>query len=66
MTQSAECSYVLLKYYVRVLKQMDGEEVVYTLFYSFGLNAAQRNYSTYERELLAVVKASDAFRVFLL
>ena len=49
-----------------VLKQMDGEEEVSTLFYSLALNSAQRNYSTYERELLAVVKACDAFRVFLL
>ena len=49
-----------------VLKQMDGDEEVSTLFYSLALNSAQRNYSTYERELLAVVKACDAFRVFLL
>ena len=48
-----------------VLKQSDTEEYP-TLFYSMALNPAQRNYSTYERELLAVVKACDAFRVFLL
>ena len=45
---------------------MDGEQEVSTLFYSLALNTAQRNYSTYERELLAVVKACYAFRVFLL
>ena len=37
-----------------------------TLFSSQALNPAQRNYSTYERELLAVVKACDGFRVYLL
>jgi len=35
-------------------------------FYSQSLSACQRNYSTYERELFAVVKACEAFRVFLL
>ena len=30
------------------------------------LNATQRRYSTYERELLAVVKACEFFRVFLI
>ena len=49
-----------------VLHQSEGEEEYRTLFYSQALNAAQRNYSTYERELLAVVKACDAFRVNLL
>ena len=48
-----------------VLKQMNGEEVS-TLFSSLALNSSQRNYSSYERELLAVVKACEAFRVFLL
>ena len=42
------------------------EEEYPTLFYNPALNAAQRNYSTYERELLAVVKACDAFTVYLL
>ena len=37
-----------------------------TLFYSQALNAAQRNYSTYEGELLAVVKACTTFSVYLL
>ena len=49
-----------------VLLQSEGEEEYPTLFYSQALNAAQRNYSTYERELLAVEKACDAFRVYLL
>ena len=49
-----------------VLKQMDGEEKVSTLFYSLALNSAQRNYSTYERELLAVLKTCGALRVFML
>ena len=49
-----------------VLKQMDGEEEVSTLFYSLAMKSAQRNYSKNERELLAVVNVYDAFRVFLL
>ena len=47
-----------------VLLQREGEDEYPTLFYSQALNTAQRNYSTYERELLAVVKACDAFRVY--
>ena len=35
-------------------------------WYSQGLGKSERNYSTYERELFAVVKGSEAFRVFLL
>ena len=46
--------------------QGEGEQEYCTLFYSQPLNAAQSNCSTYERELLAVVKACDAFRVYLL
>ena len=46
-----------------VLLQREGEDEYPTLFYSQALNPAQRNYSNYERELLAVVKACDAFRV---
>ena len=38
----------------------------HTLFYSQALNAAKLKYTTYERELLAVVKAYDASRVYLL
>ena len=37
-----------------------------TLFYSQSVNAAQRNYSTYEPEMVAVLKACDAFRDYLL
>ena len=49
-----------------VLKQeIDGEELPVN-FYSQALSSSQRNYSTYERELFAVVKACEAFRVFLL
>ena len=35
-------------------------------FYSKSLTATERRYSTYERELLAVVKATHHYRVFLL
>ena len=49
-----------------VVLEREGEAEYPTLFYSQALNPAQRNYSTYERELLAVVKACDAFRVYLL
>ena len=49
-----------------VLLQSEGEQEYPTLFYSQALNPAHRNYSTYERELLALVKACDAFRVYLL
>ena len=50
-----------------VLKQAgnDGKEFP-VMFYSQGLSKSERNYSTYERELYAVVKACEAFRVFLL
>ena len=48
------------------LLQSEGEEEYPTLLDSQALNTAQRNYSTYERELLRVVKACDAFRVYLL
>ena len=43
-----------------------GKRSTLRFVYSQALNAAQRNYYTYERELLAVVKACDAFRVYLL
>ena len=36
------------------------------LWYSQGLSKSERNYSVYERELFAVVKSVNAFRVFLL
>ena len=49
-----------------LLKQMDGDGEVSTLFYSLDLNSAKRNYLKYERALLAVMKACDAFSVFLL
>ena len=49
-----------------VLKQ-EGKKGEYPVsFYSQGLTKPERNYSTYERELYAVVKACEAFRVFLL
>ena len=35
-------------------------------WFSRALNSAQRNYSKYERELFAVVLATDVFHVFLL
>ena len=49
-----------------ILLQSEGEEEYPTLCYSQALNAPQGNYSTYEPELLAVVKACDAFRLYLL
>ena len=49
-----------------VLLQSEGEEEYPTLLYSQAVNTADRNYSTNERELLAVVKACDAFRVVFL
>ena len=50
-----------------VLKQVneDGEEVA-VQWYSQALGKSEKNYSTYERELLAFVKSAEAFRVFLL
>ena len=49
-----------------VLKQVGEDGEVPVSFYSVGLTKSERNYSTYERELYAVVKACEAFRVFLL
>ena len=49
-----------------VLLQSEVEEEYTTLFHSQAVNAAPRNYSTFERELLADVKSCDAFRVYLL
>jgi len=49
-----------------VLKQIENDEEFTVLFYSHALSSSQRNYSTYERELFAVVRACEAFRVFLL
>ena len=49
-----------------VLKQITEEGEYHVLFYSQGLSKSERNYSPYERELYAVVKACEAFKVFLL
>ena len=54
-----------------VLKQTfiypSGEPIEHPVgFYSKSLTATERRYSTYERELLAVVKATHHYRVFLL
>ena len=35
-------------------------------FYSRALSSSERRYSTYEKEMLAVVKATEHFRVYLL
>ena len=41
------------------------KEGEYTLsFYSQGLTKPERNYSTYEKELLAVVKSCEAFHIY--
>ena len=47
-----------------VLKQTGEERKYPVLFYSQGLTMSVRNYSTYESEFLAVVKACEAFKVF--
>ena len=49
-----------------VLRQGDPGESFPVAFFSIGLTNHDRNYSTYERELLAVVKSCEFFRVFLL
>ena len=49
-----------------VLRQGDPGESFPVAFFSIGLTKPERNYSTYERELLAVVKSCEFFRVFLL
>ena len=49
-----------------VLLQSEGEQEYPMPFYSQALTAAQCNYSPYELELLAVEKAWDDFRVYLL
>lgn len=49
-----------------VLTQLDGEENERVVaYYSRVFNAAQRNYSTTERECLAVIAAIEHFRPFL-
>ena len=49
-----------------VLKQTDKEGEYPVSFYSQGLTKPEKNYSTYERELYAIVKACESFKVFLL
>ena len=50
-----------------VLKQINAEgEEVAVQWYSQALGKSEKNYSTYERELLAFVKSAEALRVFLL
>ena len=49
-----------------VLKQTDGKTEWPTGFFSTALSKPERNYSTYERELLALVKAVSYFAVYLL
>jgi hypothetical protein len=48
-----------------VLKQKFGEIEHPVGYFSKGLSKTERNYSTYERELYAVVRSCEAFRVFL-
>ena len=48
------------------LSQSDENGEFPVLWFSKALNPAQRNYSTYERELFAVVLSCDAYHVFLL
>ena len=47
-----------------VLKQMDGEEEVSTLFYSLDLNSAQRNYSTSSESCFQFLKPSTLSKCF--
>ncbi len=47
-----------------VLKQKDEDGTEYPVqWYSQGLSKSERNYSVYERELLAVVKSASSLRV---
>ena len=49
-----------------VLKQKDGDESEYPVcWYSQSLHSSERNYSTFERELYAVVRSFEFFRVLL-
>ena len=49
-----------------VLKQIENEKEFPFSFFSRALSKTERNYSTYERELYAVVKACESFKIFLL
>ena len=51
---------VLLQFYA------DANRELPVAFYSRALSQTERRYSTYEKELLAVVKATEHFRVYLL
>ncbi len=48
------------------LRQVEGPDEYPVLWFSKALTSSQVNYSTYERELLAVVLACENFSVFLL
>jgi hypothetical protein len=49
-----------------VLKQKGEEEECPVYYYSQILSKSEQNYSVYEKELYAVVRACESFRVFLL
>ena len=49
-----------------VLKQKQEGVEVPIQYFSKSLSKSQRNYSTYERELLAVVLACEKFRIYLI
>ena len=49
-----------------VLKQVVDSKECPVLFFSHTLSKAERNYSTYERELLALVKSLAFFSIYLL
>ena len=49
-----------------VLKQKEGDEEYPVQWFSKALTGSERNYSTYERELYAVVKTCESCQVYLL
>ena len=48
------------------LKQVQGGQEVVLGYFSCGLTSAEKNYSTFERKLYAVVRVCEHFRVYLL
>ena len=50
---------MLLQFYADAGRELPGA------FYSRALSSSERRYSTYEKEMLAVVKATEHFRVHL-